>query len=60
MYTTHSEKEKKKYRDLLIFFNEPLRMPPDFSRLWDSVLSKFILSLQEFQTLMNDNSFGYE
>jgi len=60
MYPTHSDIDPKKYRDLLLFFNEPIRMPPDFSRLWDSVLSKFILSLQEFQTLLNDNSFGFE
>jgi hypothetical protein len=57
MYPTHSELDPKKYRDLLIFFNEPLRIPPVYSRLWDNILSKFITSLQEFQTLLNDNLF---
>lgn len=49
----HSKIDAKKYIPILMFFGEPPKLDPNYTRLWDNILDKFIISLKQFLGVLN-------
>ena len=52
IYPIHSETELI-IMDILEYFGEPQKWPPDYNSLWDNILSKFKISLLEWHDILN-------
>lgn len=39
---------------ILDYFGIPMRFPLDYSSLWDSILNKFLISLEQWQEILNN------